>query len=150
MAYFINIKVGGGLVFWVFFFSSNAFSHWAESSSLFVTAWIMNCSVQSWSYNTQQRQHGARIFGKSFHRNIDVLLANRTLSSFNGRYGVLKEQRGGTKPSQQSYDSASPGRIGDWSWWEGKKKKKYPITLALSKCWIWWLLLERYCTEPGK
>lgn len=111
-------------MFWVFFFFFNAVSLWAESCSLFVTAWIMNCSVQSWSYNTQQRQRGARIFGKSFHRNIDVLLANRTPSSFNGRYGVLKEQRGGGKPSQQSYDSASPSRIGGWRWWEGKKKKK--------------------------
>lgn len=80
-------------MFWVlYFFSFNAFSPWAEGCSLFVTAWIMNCSVQSQSYNTQQWQRGARIFGKGFHRNIDVLLVNRTLSSFNGRYGVLKEQ----------------------------------------------------------
>lgn len=129
VAYFINIKVGflACLVFIsrgfvVYFF--NAFSLWAESCSLFVTASIMNCSVQSWSYNTQRRQRRARIFGKSFHRNIDVLLASRTPSSFNGRYGVLKEQRGGGKPIQQSNDSASPSRIGGLSWWERGKKPK--------------------------
>lgn len=94
-----------------FFYFFECFSLQAESCSLFVTASIMNCRVQSRSYNTQQ-QHGARIFGKSFHRNTDVLLANRTPSSFNGRYGVLKEQLGGREPSQQSYDSASPSRIG--------------------------------------
>lgn len=125
VAYFINTEV---VFVVVFFFFLNAFSLWAESCSLFVTASIMNCHAQSRSYNTQQ-QRRARIFGKSFHRNTDVLLANRTPSSFNGRYGVLKEQLGGREPGRQSHDSASPSRTGGLQW----VAEKSPMTLMLAK-----------------